>query len=192
MTITREGRDFVLIDTAGIRRRGSIQNSVEFYSQARAEKTIRRSNVALLLLDAAAEIGTIDKKIAAYVARHYKGLLIGVNKWDLVPGDVKAEAYKKYIRDRLRGPSYAPFAFLSAKKGRNVEGTFARTLERFVQMRQRAATAEVNRVLRDALERRTPAPHHGRLPKVYIATQIGVVPPTIVLFLNDPKSLGKD
>ncbi|MHC4597971.1 MAG: ribosome biogenesis GTPase Der, partial [Planctomycetota bacterium] len=72
------------------------------------------------------------------------------------------------------------------------EATFVRTLDLFEQMRQRAATAEVNRVLREAMERRTPPPHHGRLPKVYFATQIGVVPPTIVLFLNDPKSLGKD
>ncbi|MHC5036109.1 MAG: ribosome biogenesis GTPase Der [Planctomycetota bacterium] len=190
--ITRGEKRFVLVDTAGIRRRTRIQNSVEFYSQARAEQSIRRSDVAILLLDATVEIGAIDKRIAAYVARHYKACILGINKWDRVPEDVETERFIKYIRDRLRGPGYAPIAFLSALEGVNVEGTFQLAQDLFEQMCQRASTADVNRILQEAVEKRTPPPKRGRLPKFYFGTQTGIVPPTIVLFVNNPAGLGKD
>jgi len=192
VNVTREGERLVLVDTAGIRRRSRIQNSVEFYSQARAEKAIRRSDVALLLLDATVEIGVVDKKIADYVTRHYKACVVAVNKWDLVPAELTPAKFLPYIHERLRGLAWAPVSFLSAETGLNVEETFALARELVVQMDTRVSTAEVNRVVREAFERRKPPPREGRLPKIYFATQVSVRPPTIVLFVNRPRWFGHD
>jgi GTP-binding protein len=192
VSITREGKTFILVDTAGIRRRSAIQNSIEFYSQARAERSVRFCDVALLLLDAAVDVGTIEKKIGDQVVSHYKGCVIGVNKWDLVPDRIATDAYETYIRDRLHGLFFAPISFLSAKEGWNVEETLALAEEIYRQRRLRVSTADVNRVLRAAVERQSPPVGRGKKPKIFYASQVGVDPPTVVLFANDPDLLGKD
>ncbi len=192
VTIERGGRTFTIVDTAGVRKRSKLQDSVEFYAQTRTEAGIRRSDVTLLLLDALSEIGAVDKKIASYVIRHHKACVICVNKWDAVPAEAGTDRYTAYVRDRLRGLAFAPLSFLSALSGLNVGPTFDLALELGGQRRLRAPTAEVNRVLREAMQRRSPPPRSGRLPKIFYATQTDVAPPTVVLFANDPSLLKRD
>jgi GTP-binding protein len=181
----RDGRTFVAIDTAGVRRRASIADSIEFYSQARTDQSIRRADVVVLMLDAAVPLGLIEKQIAAAVVEHHKPCVLAVNKWDL-HGNVPTEEFRRYIDVRLRGLAYAPIVFTTSKTGRNVASVvqIAQVLHR--QARTRVTTGELNRVVMEALEIRRPRPRGGRIPKVFYATQTDVAPPTILLFVNDP------
>lgn len=184
--ITRGDRRFVVVDTAGVRKRSAIQNSVEFYAQSRAEGSVKRADISLLLLDATVDVGGVDKKIADNIVRHHRGCVIGVNKWDQVPENVTPEAYETYIRKKLPGLHFAPLSFLSSREGWNVEETFALTEDLYQQMHHRIGTADINKAIREAIDRRSPPPKKGKIAKVYFASQVDVNPPTIVLFLNDP------
>jgi GTP-binding protein len=178
-------RRFVAIDTAGIRRKVRLREAVDFYSLARAERSIRRADVVLLLIDARAEITTVDKKIAGHIAEQVKPCIIAVNKWDLVKG-IEPEKFVEYVRSRLHGVDFAPIAFISGKTGHNVSETVALAQELFEQANTRVNTATINQVVQKAVTARSPAPVGRRVPKIYYGTQIGTAPPTIVLFVNDP------
>jgi len=186
------GHSFMAIDTAGLRKKASTRDPVEYYSRVRAEESIRRSDVALLMLDATSDVGRVDKQIAAYVVHHYRACLIVVNKWDLVPDDVSTEDFETYIRKTLTGLSFAPIAFLSATEGLNVEGTVDLAYELYRQMLVRVSTAEVNRVIEAAQQKRSAPARKGRKPRIYFATQTNVNPPTVILFSNFPAFFKSD
>ena len=175
---------FTVIDTAGIRRKRSIQDSVEFYGQARAARAIRRADAVLLLLDATREISSVDKRIAAEVLDSYKPCIVCLNKWDRV--DRPPEAFLEYVGARLTGLRFAPVACLSALEGFNVEPTFRLVPELIEQWSRRVETARINKVLREAFTRRPPRTPKSRTAKVYFGTQVDVRPPFIVVFVNDP------
>jgi len=180
-----EGESFLIIDTAGLRKKKSVQDSIEFYGQVRSEESIRRADAVILLLDATREISQVDKKISALVRDSFKPCLIALNKFDLV-GDRDAVDFEDFVRQELSGLWFAPISALSAKEGTNVLETIRLARELFEQAGARVATPELNRALRDAIERRQPPRWRGRTPKIYYATQVDTRPPKIVLFVSDP------
>jgi len=182
----RDGRAFLAIDTAGVRRKSSVADSVEFYSQARTERSIRRCDVAALMLDAIVAIGRVEKHLARTIADRFKPCIIVVNKWDL-HGEATTGQFRTYLEAHLPGLWFAPLVFTTAKTGRHVASVVdvAQALHR--QARTRVTTGELNRVIAVSLKERSPRPRRNRLPKVYYATQVSVEPPTVVLFVNDPR-----
>jgi GTP-binding protein len=186
----RDGLTFVAIDTAGVRKKRSIADAIEFYSDSRSRRAVRRADVVVLLFDVTRELSGIDKDLARYAIEHHKPLILGANKWDLVQGLTPGD-FKKYIEAQLPLAAFAPVSFLSALDGRGVDETLALAQELFAQSRRRVGTGELNRVLERALAARSPT-KGGHSARVYYATQADVAPPTFVLFVNDKKHFNKD
>jgi len=186
----RDGRRFVAIDTAGVRKKSRMEDAVELYSDARSHKGGRRADVVLLLFDVTQPISSIEKRLARYVVDHYKPVVLGANKWDLAAGYTPAD-FRQYIDAQLPGLAYAPISFLSAKTGAGVDQMLGLAEELFEQARRRVGTGELNRVLERALKARAPSTR-GYRARVRYATQADVAPPTFVLFVNDRKHFGKD
>ena len=189
--VERDGESFVLIDTAGVRKKKSHEDAIEFFSYARSHKAIRRADVVLLLFDATEPISGIEKRLAQYIKDHYKVVLLGANKWDLVPAGVEPEDFQDYLERELPGLAFAPVSFLSAKVGTNVVETFELARELHERAKVRLATGELNRVIAHACEARSPSAR-GQRVKIQYATQAETSPPTIVLFVNDARLIGKD
>jgi GTP-binding protein len=188
----KDGRTFVVIDTAGLQRRTRVKDAIEFYSQTRTDAAVRRADVVLLLIDASAEISRVDKKIADTIADLAKACVIVINKWDLSKGQVLTERYVKYLHSRLTGLTFAPVVFTTAKDGRNVQSAVDLAQHLFKKASHRVGTGELNRLVERVKTRHGPARAAGRLPKIFFATQVGVCPPTFVFFVNDPKLFRKD
>jgi GTP-binding protein len=186
----RDGATFVAIDTAGVRKKKSHEDAIEFYSDARSHKSIRRADVVILLFDVTRKLSGIDKTLARYVVDHYKPVILGANKWDLVK-DLTPEDFRNYIGSELPALSYAPISFLSAKEGKGVESTWKLALELFEQSKMRVSTGELNRVIEKALQSRSPS-SGGHAVRVRYATQAETSPPTFVLFVNDKNHFNKD
>jgi GTP-binding protein len=185
----REGRVFVAIDTAGLRKRSKLTDAIEFYSDARSHKTIRRADVVVLLFDVSRPLSSIDKKLARYAIDRYKPIILGANKADLVR-DIERSEFVEYLRAELPGLAFAPIVFLSASEGDGV-GKLIATAERlFEQAQRRVSTSELNRVLQDAAGARSPSSDGSRV-HIYYATQAESSPPTFVLFVNDKRLIGK-
>ena len=186
----RDGLTFVAIDTAGVRKKRSHADAIEFYSDSRSRRAVRRADVVVLLFDVTRELSGIDKDLARYAIEHHKPLILGANKWDQVEGLTPGD-FKKYIEAQLPSATFAPASFLSALDGRGVDDTLALAQELFAQSRKRVGTGELNRVLERALAARSPS-RGGHAARVYYATQADVAPPTFVLFVNDKKHFNKD
>jgi len=185
----REGKVFVAIDTAGVRKKSSIADAIELYSDARSHKTIRRADVVALLFDVSQPLSSIDKRLARYVSDHYKPVVLGANKWDLV-SDFKREAFVDYLRAELSGLAFAPVVFLSALNGEGVDELLATAEELFEESRRRVSTGELNRALARASDARGPSSEGSRVRILY-ATQAESAPPTFVVFVNDKRLVGK-
>ncbi len=181
----RHGKSFVVIDTAGIRKEKSVQGSVEFYAQRRAEKAMRRADVTALVLDSTIDTGRLDRQIADYAQRHYQPTIIVCNKWDLRPSGVTTKQYADYLEKTLPGLRFAPVVFTSAMTGHNVEQVVRIAMSLHEQAQHRVSTAEVNRVLEKAYTLRKPRPRQGRIGKLYYGSQVDVAPPTFLLFVNE-------
>ncbi|MDR1519469.1 MAG: ribosome biogenesis GTPase Der [Planctomycetota bacterium] len=183
------GGGFILIDTAGLRKRGQMDDSLEFFGHMRTERAIRRADAVILMLDATDEIGRVDKRIAAFILANHKPCLIALNKWDLAleknPG-ITPEAFSKYVGDRLPGLHFCRLAALSARDGLNARGMLDSVLELVRQGAARVGTAALNAALGEAQKKRGAHPKGGKPGRVYYGTQIGVSPPTFLLFVNNP------
>ncbi|MHC5212300.1 MAG: ribosome biogenesis GTPase Der [Planctomycetota bacterium] len=180
------GRQFVAIDTAGLRKDKTISDSVEFYGQARAMRSLRRADVVLLLIDATQEVGRIDRKLAGQVADFAVPCVLVVSKWDLARERAGTGEYEEYLRKTLPGLAWAPIAFVSAPMGLNLGPMLSLAAQLHDQAGLRVSTGELNRVLQRAWERRKPRPHHGRLGRIYYGAQVGTHPPEVVIFVNEP------
>jgi len=189
--VEREGETFTLIDTAGVRRRNKHDDAIEFFSFARSYRAMRRADVVLLLFDATQKISTVEKKLARYVRDHYRVVLLGANKWDLVRAGLEPEDFRSYLDQEFPGLAHAPIAFLSAKEGLNVMETFELARELNQNARTRIGTGELNRILEKAVESRAPG-SRGQRVKIHYATQAESSPPTFVLFVNEARWVGKD
>jgi GTP-binding protein len=186
LRLERDGRAFVVIDTAGIRKEKVVSGSLEFYAQRRAEKAVRRADVTALVLDATADVGRLDRRIAGYAVEGRHPILIVVNKWDLRPRGLTTGEFVDYARKSLGATEFAPVVFTSAKTGQNVDAILDVAWSLHEQAGTRVPTAEVNRALQEAQKMRAPKPFRGRVGQVYYGTQAEVRPPTFVLFVNDP------
>jgi len=186
----RDGQAFVAIDTAGVRRKKSIADAIEFYSDARSHRSMRRADVVILLFDVTKPLSGIDKDLARYCIDHHKPVILGANKWDLATGYTPQD-FRKYIDAEMPQLDYAPIAFLSARDGKGVDETLALALELFDQAQRRVSTSELNRVLERAFSGRGPSAG-GHAVRIKYATQAEVRPPTFVLFVNDKSLLNKD
>ena len=181
--------EIVLIDTAGIRRRGKVANgpAAEKYSTLRSLRAIARADVAVLVIDAVEGLTAQDAHVAGYVVEEGKGLVIAVNKWDLVEDktDKTFAQYTEWIRTEVPFLDFAPLVSISAKTGQRVGKVLELAIDIWGERRKRIATGELNRVIRAAVERQTPPVVKGRRPKVFYGTQAAVAPPTFVFFAND-------
>ena len=187
----RRGERFVVIDTAGVRKQTKIADAIEFYSDARAKKAIRRADVVVLMFDVTEPLSAIEKTLARLALDRYKPLVLGANKWDLVEHAVEPEKFREYLDKEMPGLAFAPIVFLSAKEGGRTDELIGIARELAEQARRRVSTGELNRVLESALEARQPNKKGYRV-RVKYATQAEVSPPTFVLFVNDRKHIGKD
>ncbi|HKB04428.1 MAG TPA: ribosome biogenesis GTPase Der [Gemmataceae bacterium] len=183
----RDGKTFEAIDTAGVRHRSSLAGDIEFYSLARAERSIRRADVVMLFFDASRSIGRIDKQLTEYLLEHHKPAIFVFNKWDLLKAQVSTEEFAEYVKKTFPMLDFVPMAFVTAKDGKNVYRVLNLAQQLAKQARQRVSTGELNRVLRHALEQNPPSQKGKRLPKVFFASQVATEPPTIVLFTNGPE-----
>lgn len=183
----RDGKVYLAIDTAGVRKKKSVKGDVEFYSLVRAQRSIRRADVVLLFLDARWKISRVDKQLADYILHEHKPAIFVVNKWDLVRDHIRTGEFGAYLRKIFPMLDYVPIAFISARTGHNVGALLKLADELHEQNCARVATPELNRVLRAALDESPPPMRQNRRPKVFYATQAAVQPPTIVLFTNGPE-----
>lgn len=183
-----DGRPYVIVDTAGIRKRGKVYESVEKYSVLRAMSAIEHCDVALFLIDAEKGIREQDKHVAGYAAEAGKPIVIVVNKWDTVEKDDKTMLrYTEKVRAEFAYLSYAPVVYVSAKSGQRVDTIIPMVDRVYENANRRIATNILNEVIADT-QVTTPAPaRNGKRFRVYYATQVATAPPTFVLSCNDPK-----
>jgi GTP-binding protein len=180
------GQSVLLIDTAGIRRRGRVAAGVERYSVIRALRAIDRADVALLVLDATELVTTQDTHIAGYIQQAAKGIILIVNKWDLVENREIAE-WNRYIVSQLKFVTYAPILYTSAKFGQGVDKIMPQARQIYQERLKRLSTASVNDVIQQAVAAHNRPRRGSRQLKIFYATQAEVNPPTFVFFANDPK-----
>ncbi len=178
-------RHYVLIDTAGMKKRSKVKTAVEKYGMMRAGQSIRRCDLAVLLLDAAQGPTAQDKKIASEIQERQKGCIVAVNKWDLSE-DVTQREYAAAAKKALPFLSYCPLIFLSAKSGYNIRRSIDAIDYVAGQVREKLPTGALNKALHDAQGRTSPPSVRGKQFKIYYAVQTGVQPVSIRLFVNDP------
>jgi GTPase len=200
-----EGRKLVLIDTAGIRRRGRVGPGVEKYSVLRSSRAIERCDVAILVIDASEGLAAQDTHIAGEIQDGAKGVVVVVNKWDLAQAQRRAERegeppnpdaeiesaehYRRIIMEGLKFIPYAPVLFTSAKTGYHVRSLLETVLSIADMRFLRVSTSRLNETVRAAVRHHNPTVFHNKVLKIYYVTQTQVNPPTFVFFVNDPQAL---
>lgn len=184
----RDGQDYVVIDTAGLKKRGKIYESVDKYSMLRALAAVDRSEVVLLVVDANEGIIEQDKHVVSYAVEKKKAIIIVVNKWDLVKKEQNTQAeFEKKVRKEFQFLEYAPIVFVSAKTTAKVDNIFAKIQQVHLAYDTHIATSLLNDVIQDAqIMNEAPDFNGGRL-KIYFINQANSCPPTFVLFVNKPK-----
>lgn len=182
-----EGQQIVLIDTAGIRRRGKVEGGVEKYSVLRALNAIQRCDVVLLVVDAVDGITAQDAHVAGFILEEFKSVAVVVNKWDAVE-DKDTSSTNRFtteVRQKLKFLDYVPILFVSAKTRQRVSKVLPQAMAIAAERKLRVPTSELNRVLRDAMSAHPAPSRHGKPLKFLYATQAEVAPPTFIIFVND-------
>lgn len=186
--LTWEGQPVLLIDTAGIRRRGRIERGIEKYSVLRSIKAIARADVVMLLLDAEDLVTAQDAHVAGYILEENRSIIVVVNKWDLIEKDTYTmDAYTKQIRADLKFLDYVPVFFISALTGQRVHKLLPLASQVYQERMVRIPTGELNRLVEDATIRHSPPHKAGKRLKFLYATQASIDPPTFVFFVNDTR-----
>ncbi len=186
-----------LIDTAGIRRRGHIDPGVEKYSVMRALRAIERADVALLVIDAVEGVTAQDAHVAGYILEENKSVVIVINKWDMIqPGlqpkedgslTPREQEYSDQVRLALNFLDYVPVIFVSAKSGLRIDELMHLALRVQEERLSRLSTSEVNRIVREAIDKQSPPTHAGNRLKIFYGTQVRTDPPTFLFFVNDTR-----
>jgi len=182
----RDGQTFVVIDTAGVRKKSKLTDSIDFYSQVRVIRTIRRADVVLLLIDSTEPLSQVDKKLAGLILEEHKSCIIVVNKWDLAKEQASSEDYEDYLTKSLPGLKYAPIAFTVATKAENINGLLNLANQIFRQSTTWIPTPRLNEAF-EAVKKERAIPAKGNIPKIYYATQVDVNPIAILMFVNKPE-----
>jgi GTP-binding protein len=180
-----DGREYLAIDTAGLRRQGKVADSVEFFSIARTKRAIRRADVVLMMMDITEPVGQLEKQLAGEIEEQAKPVIVVLNKWDLAQAD-DPKRYGEYVTQVLPGRTFAPVALVSAREGIGVLDTLGLARELYRQASTRVTTGQLNRVVEEAMRIRGPHSRARRPPKLFYVTQVQVRPPTLVLFVNNP------
>ncbi len=183
---THDGQKYVVIDTAGLRKRGKVYENAEKYSVLRALSAIDRSDICLVIIDAETGIIEQDKKIAGYADDAYKAVIIVVNKWDLVEKDNHTmNKWEESIRAHFKFLTHSPIIFLSAKTKSRIHTLYPVVNEVFEAYSKKVQTSVLNDVIADAFAMSPPKTHRGGIIKAYYATQVSTKPPSFILFVND-------
>jgi len=183
-----KNQELRLIDTAGIKRKGRVSMLIDKYSMIAALRSIERSDVALLIIDATEGVVEQDARIAGYILERGKALMIVVNKWDLVEKDGRTmDKMRQEIRDNLKFLDFAPILFVSAKSGKRVSTILDKALLIFKEFSKRIQTSDLNQILESITARHTPPASGRRKTNLYYATQVSVRPPTFMITSNNPK-----
>jgi GTP-binding protein len=200
----KDGQTLLVIDTAGVRKkRQMVSSDVEYYSFHRAQRSIRRADVVMMLIDGTEPLSEPDRKLSQYIAEQHKAVLLVVNKWDLsmskareirkdtpeegISDEKLMEEFVEYLHTEMPHINYAPLAFVTAKDGKNVQVALDMAQHLFNQSNGRVGTGRLNAAIKQIFEERLPSNRKGHRPKIYYATQVDAAPPTIVLFVNNPK-----
>jgi GTP-binding protein len=182
-----DGHRFIAIDTPGLRRNKSIRTDIDFYGLHRAQRSIRRADVALLFFDCMESISKVDKQLAHYIEQQFKPCIFVVNKWDKVAGQVPTERWVRYLREHFPTMAYCPIAFITGETGKNMKALLNHAQMLFKQSQTRVPTATINKLLQAALQQQQPPLYMNRRPKVYFGSQIATTPPTIIIMCNIPQ-----
>jgi len=189
----KDGKTIIVIDTAGIRKKSKIANSIEFYSYVRATQSVRRADVVLFLIDATLPVSQVDKKLARFITEEYKSCIIVVNKWDLAKDSAATSDYEEYLTKLLPGLKYTPIAFTTATKAKNVQSVLDLAADIFKQTTTWIPTAKLNKAFKIIKTGRVSGvKRKAGQPKIYYATQIAVNPVTILMFVNKPDLFEKN
>jgi GTP-binding protein len=187
--VTLGERPYVLVDTAGLKRKGRTVGALDKLAAVMARRSLERADLALVVLDGSEGVTTQDARIAGYAEAAGRAVVLVVNKWDLVGTVDRAPELVRILRERLPFLAHAPVVFTSARSGAGLRELFD-TIDRVaVEYAKEVSTGELNRALTTAVTRRPPAGVHGKTLKIYYATQTGTRPPTFLLFVNDPAAL---
>lgn len=182
------GRTLVFIDTAGLRRQSRVDESIEFYSALRTRRAIERADISVLVIDAVLGLENQDLKVAALAWERGSGLIVVVNKWDLVEKDTNSAArFEKDAEEKAPFLRFVPFLFTSALTGQRITRLLDALMAVDTERRKRISTAQVNARLEELLARRQPPQAAGREVKLLYATQVEVAPPAIAVFGNHPE-----
>ena len=184
---TLDGEPYVLVDTAGIRRKRAVEDeTIERYSVIRSLAAVRRADVVLIVVDAEQGLSEQDVKIAGYVHEEGKPSVLVVNKWDLIEKDTNTmNKFKKDMQVDLAFMDYVPFLFISAKTGQRVNKLLSAAKESYAQSIRRITTGTLNDIVNEAVSMTEPPAMSGKRLKIYYATEVSVQPPTFVIFVND-------
>lgn len=184
----KDGKTIVAIDTAGVRKKGKMADSIEFYSYVRATRSVSRADVVLFLIDSTLPVSQVDKKLARFIADEHKACILVVNKWDLAKDTAATEDYEDYLTKVLPGLKYAPIAFTTATESKNVQSVLDLAAELHKQATTKIPTPKLNKAFEIIKAERTGAKRNkAGWPKIYYATQIAVSPVTILMFVNKPE-----
>ncbi|MFH1421817.1 MAG: ribosome biogenesis GTPase Der, partial [Planctomycetota bacterium] len=175
----------VVVDTAGIRKKGKLEDSVEFFSRCRVETAIKQADTVIFIIEAVAEISRVDKKLAQFILSEGKPCVVVINKWDLAEG-VSTDEFAQYVRAHLPALWFAPIVFTSALKKEHVSEVVEVACSLVEQSKKRVPTAKLNKIVRDAVAKRSPGTRKGPIAKILYATQAETNTPTVVLFVNSP------
>ncbi len=179
-----------IVDTAGVRRRGRIEQGIEKYSVLRSMRAIDRADVAVLVLDATEPFTAQDTHIAGYIEERKKGIVLAINKWDLVEKDDRTVGrFVERARETFDFVPYAPIVFTSAETGQRVTQILEVAMTVMAERTRRVPTGELNRLIKDLINRHPPPSRPGRWVKFYYATQAAVEPPTFIIFTNEPANV---
>ena len=184
--VEKDGRTIVVIDTPGVRKKSKLSGDIEFYSFVRATSSVSRADVVLFMIDATTPVSQPDKRLAKLITDEKKACIVVVNKWDLAKDSADTSQYEEYLTKVLPGLSYAPIAFTTAIKSKNVKSVLDLATEIFKQATTWITTPKLNRAFEIIKERQEGATKSGRC-KIYYGTQVAVNPVTILTFVNKPE-----
>lgn len=188
-----EDEELILIDTAGLRRQANVTENVEFYATLRTQRALREADVALCLIDATQGVERQDQRILSQAAEQKAGLVLAVNKWDLVEKDSEtAGRYAAFFRRKLPTLDHLPIRFISAKTRKRIYDALADALDVAERRRQRIQTAALNDAVEQATGEHPPASYRGNHVKINYATQVRAAPPVFAFFCNHPQGLRED
>ena len=186
-----DGHKFMAMDTPGLRRNKSVKTDIDWYGMHRAQRSIRRADVVLMFFDSKQQMSKVDKQLAHYIADQYKPCIFVVNKWDLLAGQMPTERWVRYVHETFPTMAYCPIGFITGQTGKNVKALLNHAQMLFKQANERISTHQLNKLVKVAMERHEPAMFMMKRPKVYYATQITSLPPTIILVCNQPQGFTK-